>query len=205
MPKRLGMNNYPYIPFIPDRESVVRRMGSLKATFEGDIEMEISENLKQAQSAFTVRGRAETFDITHEGEDAIKIEGKRVVSRLFAKLLKPCSQAYVMCASIPERDVKKINEAIAQGRGLLALVLDAYASEYVDGALDVIMARKNEALRRTNQALTSKRFSAGYGDLDIKYQRVFYDLLHMSDMGVEITENFLLIPEKSVIAIAGVE
>jgi cobalamin-dependent methionine synthase I len=84
-------------------------------------------------------------------------------------------------------------------------VFDAYASEYVDGVLDVIIARKNEALRRTGQKLTKHRFSPGYGDLDISYQKVFYDLLDMQTLDVTINENYLLSPEKSVIAIAGVE
>lgn len=180
-------------------------MGSFKASFEGDLGRDISEYLKQAQAAFTVRGRAEVFDMQHTGEDAVDIAGNIVESRMLAKLLRSCEKAFVMCASIPERDVAKINSAINGGRGLLALVLDAYASEYVDGALDVIMERKNEALRRTGCALTLKRFSAGYGDLDIRYQRVFYDLLDMRDMDVSITDKYLLIPEKSVIAIAGVE
>ena len=74
-----------------------------------------------------------------------------------------------------------------------------------DGALDIMMQSRNEALRRTGQALTAKRFSAGYGDLDIKYQSVFYELLQMKTLGVEINDSYLLIPEKSVIAIAGVE
>jgi hypothetical protein len=199
------MNNYPYIPFVPDRNAVMRRMGSLKASFQAELEQYINEYIMRAQSEFTVRGRAETFDIMHAGGQTTQIAGHIVESQMLAKLLKPCSQAYVMCAAMPERDVAKINAAIGQGKGLLALVLDAYASEYVDGALDVIMERKNEALRRTGQTLTSKRFSAGYGDLDIKYQGVFYDLLNMRDMGVNITDRYLLIPEKSVIAIAGVE
>jgi hypothetical protein len=199
------MNNYPYIPFIPDRNSVIRRMGSRKASFGAELESEIDGYLKQARSAFAVAGRAETFEIKHTGEDVTDIAGRSVGSRMLSKLLGRCGQAYIMCASIPARDVNKINAAIRQGKGLLALVLDAYASEYVDGALDIIIAGKNEALRRTGQRLTSKRFSAGYGDLDIAYQRVFYDLLGMRDMGVEISDKYLLIPEKSVIAIAGVE
>jgi cobalamin-dependent methionine synthase I len=75
----------------------------------------------------------------------------------------------------------------------------------VDGTLDVIVARKNEALRRTGQALTKRRFSPGYGDLDLKFQKVFYDLLSMQTLDVTINENYLLSPAKSVIAIAGVE
>jgi hypothetical protein len=199
------MNNYPFIPFVPDRSSVIRRMGAMKASFGADLEYKLDEYIGKAQAAFAVRGRAETFDLKHAGEDAVEIAGNRVESGLLAKLLHSSGAVYLMCASIPEQDIKKINTAMENGEGLLALVLDAYASEYVDGALDVIMQRKNEALRRTGRALTSKRFSAGYGDLDIKYQQVFYELLNMQEIGVNINDRHLLIPEKSVIAIAGVE
>ncbi len=199
------MNNYPYIPFVPNKDSVMRRMGSLKASFDKELKNEIDGCYTKAMSAFTVRGRAEAYEIARLGGDSIEIMGNTVESRLLAVMLSKSSKAFVMCAAIPESDVRMINEAISRGEGLLALVLDAYASELVDGALDVIMQSKNESLRRAGQSLTKKRFSAGYGDLDIKYQKVFYDLLEMQTLGVKMNEKYLLIPEKSVIAIAGVE
>jgi hypothetical protein len=110
-----------------------------------------------------------------------------------------------MGASIPDRDVEKIALAMRDGDGLKAIVFDAYASEYVDGTLDVIMSRKNESLRRTGQKLTRHRYSPGYGDLDLKYQKAIFELLDLSALDVTINENYLLSPEKSVIAIAGVE
>jgi cobalamin-dependent methionine synthase I len=39
----------------------------------------------------------------------------------------------------------------------------------------------------------------------LSYQKVFYDLLDMQTLEVDINENYLLSPEKSVIAVAGVE
>ncbi len=199
------MNNYPFIPFTPKIEIVTRRMGARKGSAGADLSEEIGEYYKKAQSAFSVRGRADTCDLKHIAEDTVEIAGHSVESRLLSKMLKNSVDAYLMCATIPKRDVERINEAIEKGRGLMALVYDAYASELADGALDIMMRGKNEALRRTGQKLTVKRFSAGYGDLDIKYQGVFYRMLDMKTLGVEINDSFLLIPEKSVIAIAGVE
>lgn len=199
------MNNYPFVPFIPNKDIVIRRMGARKGSVEAEIGREIDECYKKAQAAFTVKGRADTYDIKHIEDEAIELAGQSIESRLLAKMLKDSSQVYLMCATIPKKDVDRINEAIVKGEGLLALVYDAYASELVDGALDIIMQSRNEILRRTGQKLTSKRFSAGYGDLDIKFQRIFYELLEMSTLGTEMNESYLLIPEKSVIAIAGVE
>lgn len=205
MPKGKVMNNYPFIPFVPDIDIVKRRMGARKGSVGAGLSEEIGEYYKKAQSIFSVRGRAETYDIKHVGDEAVELTGHRVESRLLAKMLGDSAQVYLMCATIPKRSVDRINEAIEKGQGLMALVYDAYASELADGALDIMMQGRNEALRRTGQALTSKRFSAGYGDLDIKYQGIFYELLQMKTLGVEINDSYLLIPEKSVIAIAGVE
>ncbi|MDD5018460.1 MAG: hypothetical protein PHO15_10205 [Eubacteriales bacterium] len=198
------MENYPYIPFVPDIKTVLKRMGSHKADFSAGLESEINSYYKMAGSAFSVAGRADIYGIQHISEDAFLLNGQTVESALLSRLLGASDRIYLMCAAIPQRDVDKISGAMESGRGLLALVLDAYASEYVDGALDVIMGRKNAMLKRTGEKLTKRRFSAGYGDLDLNYQKVFYDLLDMQSLGVKINDKFLMAPEKSVIAIAGV-
>ena len=49
------------------------------------------------------------------------------------------------------------------------------------------------------------RYSPGYGDLELYNQDIFYRLLNLENWGVEITENYMLIPEKTVTAIVGIE
>ena len=199
------MEQFAYIPFVPDKKTVMRRMGAQKAQLQEELESGIDALIKEAQSVFRVKGKALTVAVNHLSEGVLEIGGEPVASASLAKMMRDCKAAYLMCATIPERDVARINAAISGGEGVKALVFDAYASECVDGALDVIMSRKNEALRRTGQKLTKHRFSAGYGDLNIAYQKLFFDMLDMSTMGVVLNDKYLLSPEKSVIAIAGVE
>ena len=198
------MQNYPFIPFVPDLKTVMRRMGSQKAVFPEALKRDIDSYYKKAQSAFRAAGRSAIVSIAHISQDEIVVGGRPVKSAQLKRLLKNSSSACLMCTTIRQRDVDKIGEAMSNEQGLLALVLDAYASEYVDGALDVIMDQKNMMMRQTGTRLTKRRFSAGYGDLDIQYQKVFYDLLGMQTLNVQINDKFLLSPEKSVIAIAGV-
>lgn len=199
------MEQFAYIPFVPDKKTVMRRMGAQKAQLPDELESNIEALINEAQSVFRVKGKALTIPMRLLGDGVLEIGGEPVSSALLAKLMRDSKSAYLMCASIPERDVLKISAAISGGEGLKALVFDAYASEFVDGALDIIMSRKNETLRRTGQKLTKHRFSAGYGDLDIKYQKLFYDMLDMRTLDVVLNDKYLLSPEKSVIAIAGVE
>ena len=199
------MEEFPYISFIPDKKTIMRRLGSQKATFPVGLNADMDVLISKAQSAFFVKGRAKACSLQHFGDDIIEIDGCTVESRLLSKMLKESSRVYLMCATIPQRCVGEISIAMRNSEGLKAIVYDAYASECVDGALDVIMERKNAALVRTGQKLTKHRFSAGYGDLDIHWQKNFYDMLDMGSLGVIINEQCLLSPEKSVIAIAGVE
>jgi cobalamin-dependent methionine synthase I len=85
------------------------------------------------------------------------------------------------------------------------VVLDAAASEMTDAALDWIMDYFNRTLRRENKSLFKKRFSAGYGDFLLENQKTIYNLLQLDRLGVGITESCMLIPEKSVTAISGIE
>lgn len=199
------MELFSYIPFVPDKKTVLRRLGSLKADFSAELNNDIDTYLKSAQSMFTVKGKAHAVPMRITEDGLLFIADTHIESKQLAKLLSKSSLAYLMCASIPRREVDKINTAITSGEGLKAIVYDAYASEIVDGALDVIIVHKNAALKRTGQHLTKHRFSAGYGDLDIKYQKVFYDILDMKSLDVELSDTYLLSPEKSVIAVAGVE
>ncbi len=199
------MEEFPVISFVPDKKTIMRRLGSQKATFPAGLDADIDALIAQAQSAFFAKGRAKVCSLAISGDDIVEIGGQAVESQLLTKMLKDSTATYLMCATIPQRAVDTISTAIRTGEGLKAIVFDAYASECVDGVLDVIMERKNAGLKRTGQHLTKHRFSAGYGDLDIRWQKVFYDMLSMETLGVHINDKFLLSPEKSVIAVAGVE
>ena len=199
------MSTYPLIPFEPGRKSVMRRLGSLKADLSPQLSDDIDNYIRLAAKLFHVKGKDIVLPIEHLGQGSFSIRSNVIDSALLTKLLSNSANAYLMCTTIPASEVAMISEAMKNAEGLKAIVLDAYASEYVDGALGVLMSRKNEALRRTGQKLTKHRFSAGYGDLDIKYQKVFYDILGMETLGVSLNESYLMEPEKSVIAIAGVE
>ena len=86
-----------------------------------------------------------------------------------------------------------------------AVIFDASASEIVDAAFDWIIDYYRREVVRGGGKITDHRFSAGYGDLDLLEQVFFYNILELGELGVDITENHILIPEKSVTAIAGLE
>ena len=101
--------------------------------------------------------------------------------------------------------IEAIGRDTADGNLTRAVVFDAAASEMVDAALDWMETFFGRELRREARRLTKSRFSCGYGDLALDNQKLFYDLLELGRLGVELTEQYILVPEKSVTAVAGIE
>jgi len=62
----------------------------------------------------------------------------------------------------------------------------------------------NRQLARENKRLTEKRISCGYADFAIENQKKIYFLLKLDKIGINITEKFMLIPEKSATAALGI-
>jgi cobalamin-dependent methionine synthase I len=87
----------------------------------------------------------------------------------------------------------------------LAVIYDATASEIVDAAFDWIQGYYAQNIQRQYRRLTTRRISCGYGDLSIKYQQLFYNLLHLEHLGITMNKAYMLIPEKSATAVTGIE
>ena len=108
-----------------------------------------------------------------------------------------------MAATAGQEIVDRRDKEVKAENASLGVVLDAVASEAADSGLDWIQEYLNTSLRRENEVLT-KRYSPGYGDLELSAQKTVFDALELDKIGLVITNNFILVPEKSVIGIAGV-
>lgn len=152
--------------------------------------------LKTAYVRSGIKGKHNNLTILDNG---IKITSGQV-----EKLLENSFEVVIMAATVGQAVVDERDKQIKSGDAALGVILDAVASETADAGLDWLQDFINKSLGREQRKL-SRRFSAGYGDLDLSAQNLFYDALDLSKIGVAITDRFILLPEKSVIAIAGVE
>jgi len=100
--------------------------------------------------------------------------------------------------------MEAIREKTNHGDLTAAVVYDATASEMTDAALDWIMHYINGQLRREGKHLLPRRFSAGYADFALENQKAMHQKLQMEKIGVSITPDYILLPEKSVTAISGI-
>ena len=73
-----------------------------------------------------------------------------------------------------------------------------------DAIPDMLQKMASSELARCGLGLGARRYSPGYGDMSLEHQRIIFELLNMSEMGLSLTENCFMIPEKSVTSLAAV-
>ncbi len=136
-------------------------------------------------------------------ENCVKIGETVCHSSGLAKNLQGCRRAVIFAASIglfPDRCIKKYG-SLSPSR---ALIIDAIGSERVESLCDVFCEDMKKEAERRGESLRP-RFSPGYGDLSLNAQKDIFALLDPpKNIGVTLSESLLMMPSKSVTAIAGI-
>lgn len=115
--------------------------------------------------------------------------------------LSGCRQAVLLCATLGAEVDRLIR--VAQIRDMAkAVVLDSMASV----AIEQVCRQADELIAaKFPESYFTFRFSPGYGDYPIELQKSFLTLLDAPrKIGLSATDSYLLIPAKSVTAIAGI-
>ncbi|MFH2137241.1 MAG: methionine synthase [Candidatus Omnitrophota bacterium] len=190
------------------RERIYARLGYSRAKTKLNQKQKQQTELyiDQALSLIELKGAALRLEIRELKDDIVKLSrGVEFKSADLVQFFQGCGQVLVMGATSGADIVREIH---VQGEGkdiTAAVVYDAAASEMTDVALAWMVSYFNNVLRRENQCLTKRRFSAGYGDFSLENQKLICDLIKFNDLGVSVSDNFILQPEKSVTAVAGIK
>jgi len=195
------------IPVAIPRKEIYRRLGFIKGVTQisPSQQEEIEQYINDAQSFINLKGAGLRMPIQ-------KIKGSQIIlaadilfeSHQLAALLDTCREIVLMGATAGSDIMAAVGEDIAGRNVTRGVVFDATVSEMVDASLDWIMDYFNRTLLRENRKLLKQRFSAGYGDFFLENQKTIYCLLQLDKLGIQITENCILIPEKSVTAVTGI-
>lgn len=190
------------------KEKIYARLGFAKGKTYVTAEQKqlIETYIDEATTLIELKGAGIRLPI--EGIDAGKItliQNLILDSRSLSEMLANCEEVLFMGATAGAKIMEEIQKDSITDELTKAVILDAAASEIVDSALGWIMTNFGYDLRRENKTLTSRRFSAGYGDLTLENQKIIYDVLDLKKFGVSLTDSYMLVPEKSVTAIAGIK
>lgn len=144
-------------------------------------------------------------------EYAVHIDGDQftlgdiapITSSNLAKLFGGAAKGYGMLATLGAPLDMRIKRLMITSPALGA-ALSACASAYIDEYIDEFLAALDEKLLADGLML-SPRFSPGYGDVPLSYQKPLLAMLEARRIGVALTDGFLMLPEKSVSAVAAVK
>ena len=130
-------------------------------------------------------------------------DGLKITSEVLSWMLARCHRVAFFIATIGRDLENRVAELMAEGQILRATVLDAIGSEATEKTVCYLQDRVQE-LANSNGAEITLRYSPGYCDWDLTQQRVLFQAMNSAPMGVELTEECLMLPRKSVSGIIGV-
>ena len=120
-------------------------------------------------------------------------------SKALAKNLYGCKKAVLFCATIGIQ-IDLIIKKYSVTSPSKSVICDALASSAVEIWCDAVEGEVSHGRGMR------PRFSAGYGDFDIGYQKIISQFLNTSkNCGVTVTNSMMMIPTKSVTAIVGID
>ena len=133
-------------------------------------------------------------------ENTVDFGFTSIESRSLSERLADCDSAIIFAATVGigiDRLIAKYSR-VSPSR---ALLLQGLGAERIEALCDLFVSE----LSQTGYSLTS-RFSAGYGDLSLTYQREIFRALDCAkNIGLTLNESLLMSPTKSVTAIIGVK
>lgn len=164
----------------------------------GLIRWAVKEVQRAAVPALVIR---ETELCLGENGD-IQIGTERFTSRDLARNLRDCSQVILFAATLgapADRLIQKYSRLDMAKAVALQAAAAAVLEEYCD--------RKNRSLKEEKAVsgwYLRPRFSPGYGDFPISFQKPLLSMLAAEKrIGLTATESYMLVPVKSVTAVIG--
>jgi hypothetical protein len=196
------------IPVIPERRSIMSRLGHsrLSTALRMKDQKFIDEMSGLGLALCRNQGAAGRFSIKSRTiEGVVLTDGTWLESRKLNRMLQKSDEILLMAGTAGSEITGRISLEMDRGNAAAAVVLDAVASVSADMILDWIMDMFNKMLAREARRLTRRRYSPGFGDLHLSSQAAIFRLLDLSSLKLSLNDSMMLSPEKSVLAVAGIE
>ncbi len=199
---------FDYLPAEPSEALILHRLGYHKQTtvLEEGHQKVLTAGLREGKLLCQIRGALGRFRIIARSSESVTLENGAVLhSKSLSSLLAESDEVSLMAATAGAEIVARILFEIQAGDPVLGVILDSIAAQTVDAGLNFLSQFTNKFLAREGKKLTKHRYSPGYGDLELTAQLIIFEMLNLDKLDLSLTEKYMLVPEKSVLAIAGIE
>jgi len=106
---------------------------------------------------------------------------------------------FLIFTSTLGKEIDQKIEELSKFSVYLSFLLDSWASESLEKLNDTF----EEKFKKENGKALSMRFSPGYGDLDIRTNKKYVELLNL-DSEITVLDSGIMIPRKTTTCIAGI-
>lgn len=184
------------------KKEAIRYLGYGKNAVDAQTLALIEESFLNLQSAAGRKSIYRIFDLSLEDEKNIRFGNLEVTSKSLGKNLLGCDRIVLFGATLGV-GVDQLLFRTSKTDMARTVVLQACAAalleEYCDACQDAIA----EELKKEGRYLRP-RFSPGYGDFSIEYQKYVIRMLDSAKtIGLTITDSLMMVPSKSVTAVIG--
>ena len=199
-----------------DKREIYRYLGYQGRVPDENVLREVDRCLEELREAVTPRFVYRQYPIERffmdniekpfldekPGAELLSIAGMKIQSRSLCRNLRDCKSAYLMAATLgigPDRLIARASVA----KMSRAVILQAAAAAMIEAWCDEV--NQKIIKEAEDQGLYCRpRFSPGYGDFSLEYQKDFAQILRIQkEIGVSLTQSLLMMPSKSVTAVIG--
>ncbi|RDY30193.1 vitamin B12 dependent-methionine synthase activation domain-containing protein [Lachnotalea glycerini] len=185
-----------------NKKETLRYLGYKGQHMDLEISNLIDEASEELLHSIHPKSVYKEFDCMVQNETTVLLESLSINSRNLAKNLKGCERAIIFAATIgasADMLIKRYSITNLAKASVVQAAGAALIETYCDTLEETI---RNEAILKG--LYLRPRFSPGYGDFSLEYQRDFFTILECSKrIGITLTDTCLMIPSKSVTAVIG--
>jgi len=163
----------------------------------------IDEIMEKGRLLLRPRAIYGTFDASTPEPGQSLIGGTlRTSSRSLRERLQGCRRAVVFAATIGPEVETWCHDLMQEGQMTRGLLADAFASSAAI-ALGLEVEKIAAAVLAAENLSATRRFAPGYGDWSLGDQAPLCALLDVGRIGITLTEDFLMLPAKSISGVIG--
>ena len=186
----------------PNRKEIWRYLGYGGREPDSRVKERIEYCVASLNDAVNPGFISEEYELRFTGENELSFAGLQVTGRNLYRNLQGCRYVVLFAATLgigPDRLIARASVGSPSDMVIYQAAAAAMIEAYCDMHNDRIRC---EAAERG--FLCRPRFSPGYGDFALDYQRNLLQILQASKrIGVTLTDSLLMMPSKSVTALIG--
>jgi len=183
------------------QKEVLRYLGYHGADADEQVASQIAQLSEETAAALNAKNVFGIWDC-HAEADTVALGEVKIKSQNLARHLNGCNKAVLFAATLGTEADNLIRKYSAMDMEK-ALIAQAVCAVMIEDYCDTVVCKAAQSPLLEGLYPTS-RFSPGYGDFDISWQKDMLKLLDCEkQIALTLTDGYMLIPSKSVTAIVG--